>query len=111
MKQWLIPSLTLLLVVTLPALAGIAGKADAGKAVYAKKCAVCHGKAGEGKASIAKMLKVELRPLGSEEVQAKSDDELGKVITQGTGKMKPVKGLSATDLTHLIAYVRSLKQT
>jgi cytochrome c553 len=47
-----------------------AGDAAAGKETYSKKCASCHGTAGEGKDSIAKMLKVELRPLASKEVQA-----------------------------------------
>ncbi len=90
-----------------------AGEADiaAGKVAYDKKCASCHGKQGEGKAAIAKMLKVELRHLGSKEVQAKSDEEVRKAITEGTGKMKPVKALSEADLTNIVAYVRTLKTT
>jgi mono/diheme cytochrome c family protein len=87
----------------------VAGDAAAGAAVYAKKCATCHGAKGEGKASIAKMLKVELRALGSKEVQAKSDDELRRDIAEGIGKMKPVKGLSDKDLSDLVAFMRTLK--
>ncbi len=37
---------------------------------------------------IAKMMKVEMRDLKSPEVQAASDDELKKIITDGKGKMK-----------------------
>ena len=55
-----------------------AGDAAAGKADYAKKCASCHGQAGEGKDAIAKSLKVELKHLGSKEVQAMSDADLKK---------------------------------
>lgn len=85
------------------------GDADAGKALYAKKCAVCHGEQGEGKPAIAKMLKVELRPLGSKQVQAKPDAELRKDIAEGIGKMKPIKGLSDADLDNLVAFLRTLK--
>jgi mono/diheme cytochrome c family protein len=87
-----------------------AGDGAAGKAVYTKKCASCHGEKGEGKEAIAKMMKVEMKHLGSKEVQAKSDDELKKDTTQGFGKMKGVQGLSEKDVADLIAYVRSLAQ-
>lgn len=84
------------------------GDAKAGKEIYAKRCATCHGAAGEGKDAIAKMLKVELKPLGAKEVQAKPDAELRKVIAEGKGKMQPVKGLSDSELTNLVAYLRTL---
>jgi mono/diheme cytochrome c family protein len=83
--------------------------ADDGKTVYAKKCATCHGDKGEGKPAIAKSLKVELRPLGAPEVQAKSDADMAKSINEGAGKMKPVKGLSEDDVKAVIAHVRTLK--
>jgi cytochrome c553 len=83
--------------------------ADDGKTVYGKKCATCHGEKGEGKPAIAKMMKVELRHLGSTEIQAKTDAELAKVITEGIAKMKPVKGLSESDVTAVVAHVRTLK--
>ncbi len=87
-----------------------AGDAAAGKAVYAKKCASCHGEKGEGKEAIAKMMKVEMKHLGSKEVQAKTDDELKKDTMQGFGKMKGVQGLSDKDVADLIAHIRSLAQ-
>ena len=46
MKRCLRPGLVLLLVVAVPALVLAAGDAAAGKAVYDKKCATCHGKEG-----------------------------------------------------------------
>ena len=61
-----------------------AGAAE-GKPLFASKCAACHGANGEGKDAIAKMMKVTMKHLGSKEVQAKSDADLKKVITDGTG--------------------------
>lgn len=110
MKRWFRPGLVLLLVVAVPALVLAAGDAAAGKVVYDKKCVTCHGKEGEGKDAIAKMMKVEMHPLGSKEVQAKSDAELGKIITEGTGKMKAVTGLSEADVANVVAFVRTLKK-
>jgi len=87
-----------------------AGNAAAGKEVYAKKCASCHGTAGEGKDTVAKMLKVELRNLGSAEVQSKTDADLKKAIMEGTGKMKGVAGMDAKSTDDVVAYVRTLKK-
>jgi len=108
MKRRMVPGVVLLTLAqsALPALAG--GDATAGKTVYIKSCASCHGPNGEGKDAIAKMFKTEMKPLNSKEVQAKSDAELRKDITEGTGKMKPVKGLSDKDLDNVIAFVRTL---
>src|SRR5262245_6567487 len=81
----------------------------AGKELFAKKCASCHGAAGEGKESIAKALKVELKPLSSKEVQAKTDADLKKIILEGTGKMKGVKDIDAKGADDVVAFVRTLK--
>ena len=107
MKTWLSFGLILLLVVAVPALAAGKGDAAAGKALFASKCASCHGASGEGKESIAKMFKVEMRHLGSNEVQAKSDADLRNIIADGNGKMKPVK-LSDDEAANVIAFVRTL---
>ena len=80
----------------------------AGKDLYGKKCASCHGVAGEGKDSVAKMLKVEFKPLDSKEVQARSDADLKKIVLEGTGKMKGVKDLEAKGADDIVAYVRTL---
>jgi mono/diheme cytochrome c family protein len=82
----------------------------AGKELYGKKCASCHGVSGEGKETIAKTLKVEFRHLGSQEVQSKSDADLKKVITEGQGKMKPVKDVDAKGAEDIVAYLRTLKK-
>ena|SRR5437867_13201065 len=84
--------------------------APEGKTVFGAKCQPCHGPNGEGKASIAKMYGVQMHPLGSKEVQTKSDADIKKTITTGQGKMKPVTGLSEKQIEDVIAFVRTLKE-
>ena len=98
-------ALTAVLLYTLPA---TAADTAAGKDLFSKKCANCHGAAGEGKDAIAKMFQVEMKPLASKEVQAKSDDDLKKVILEGSGKMKPVKDVDAKNADDIVAYMRTL---
>jgi len=81
----------------------------AGKAVYDKSCKSCHGPDGAGNPAVAKMMKVEMKALGSKEVQAKSDADLKAVITNGAGKMKPVTSVTGDQVTAVVAFVRSLK--
>ena len=78
--------------------------ATEGKAVFTAKCASCHGPNGEGKDAIAKMMKVEMKPLGSQ-----SDDDIKQAVTQGKGKMKPIAGLTDQQVSDVIAYVKTLK--
>ena len=102
--------LVLMLVLAVPALLAADGDAEAGKALFKKKCAMCHGADGAGNPKIAKMLKVELKPLGGADVQGKKDPALAKIIKGGSGKMKPVKRLSDTDVANIIAFIRTLKK-
>lgn len=88
----------------------VAASAKDGEAVYSMKCRNCHAADGAGNPAIGKMMNVTLKPLGSAEVQAKSDADLKAVVTAGTGKMKPVAGLSPADVDNVIAYVRTLKK-
>ena len=98
-------ALSAILLYTLPTMAA---DTAAGKDLFAKKCANCHGAAGEGKDAIAKMFQVEMKPLDSKEVQAKTDADLKKGILEGTGKMKPVKDVDAKSADDIVAYVRTL---
>lgn len=99
------------ILITFFAVAGFAfAGAPEGKAVFEAKCQKCHGPNGEGKPSIAKMYKVDLKHLGSKVVQAKSDADIKKTITNGEGKMKPIADLSAGQLSDVVAYVRTLKE-
>lgn len=108
MKRLMLISIAVMCVVLLPLLVFAGGDAKAGKAVYDKKCASCHGANGEGKPVLAKALKVEIRDLGSKEVQAKSDAQLRKDSVEGVGKMKPVTGMKEEETVNLIAFIRSL---
>jgi mono/diheme cytochrome c family protein len=80
-----------------------------GQTTYNAKCKACHGAEGQGNPGLAKSLKVELKPLASDDVQKTSDAELKTVIAKGKGKMKPVS-ISGADLDNVVAFVRSLKK-
>jgi mono/diheme cytochrome c family protein len=101
----------LLTTISLAACLGIANAgAPEGKPVYVAKCQGCHGANGEGKAAIGKMFSVTMPVLGSKDIQAKSDADLKKVITEGHGKMKPVGGLEDKQVTDVVAFIRTLKE-
>jgi len=101
-------AMILMAVVVVYATPMFAADAAAGKEVYTKKCVSCHGAAGEGKDSVAKLFKVELKPLTSKEIQSMSDADLKKTVLEGTGKMKPVKDVDAKAADDVVAYVRTL---
>src|SRR5271166_369970 len=90
-----------------PTGSAFAADAKAGEAAYGKSCKGCHGAAGAANPGLAKMLNVTIKDLSSAEVQAESDADLKKVITDGQGKMKPVSSLdgSADDV---VAFLRTL---
>src|SRR5438270_14061272 len=102
--------LTTLILAGLSAAAGLAADAKAGQAVYDKSCKSCHGADGTPNPAIAKMMKVDMKNLGSAEVQALSDADLAKIITDGKGKMKPVKTVSGPAVDNVVAYIRTLKK-
>ena len=101
---------TIVVLIASAGLALAAGDAAAGKALYDKSCKSCHGADGTPNPNIAKMMKVEIKDLGSADVQARNDADLKKVVTEGQGKMKPIKSVAGKDLDNVIAYVRSLKK-
>ena len=81
-----------------------AADAAAGKAIFDTKCKTCHGAEGQGNPAIAKMMKVEMKPLGE------TTADIKKVVTEGQGKMKPLTGVAGADLDNVVAFVHSLKK-
>ena len=102
--------LTTLALACFSALAAFASDATAGQSVYNKSCKTCHGADGTANPAIAKMMNVEIKDLKSPEVQSMSNDDLKKVITAGTGKMKPVSAVSGGAVDDVVAYVHTLKK-
>ena len=102
--------LTILTLAGLSAAASFAADAKAGQTVYVKNCKTCHGADGTANPAIAKMMKVEMKSLGSADVQAMSDADIQKIVTGGKGKMKPIAAVSGGALDDVVAYVRSLKK-
>jgi mono/diheme cytochrome c family protein len=83
--------------------------ADSGADIYKTKCSACHGKNGAGDTMLGKNLK--LRPLGSDEVQERSDDELFTIISKGRNRMPPFdRKLSKDQIHDVVKYIRSLKK-
>jgi mono/diheme cytochrome c family protein len=98
------------LVSALSGVATAAGDATAGKAAYDKACKSCHGADGTPNAAIAKSLKLTMVHLGDPAVQEMSDDALKGIITDGKGKMKPIKSVSGKAADDVVAYMRSFKK-
>jgi mono/diheme cytochrome c family protein len=93
--------------------AGVALAADAkaGADVFGKSCKMCHGEGGAvPNPGVAKMFGVTIPLLNSPEVQAKSDADIRKVITDGKGKMPAAKNVTGGAIDDVVAYVRSLKK-
>jgi len=86
-----------------------AGDVTAGKAAYDRACKSCHGANGQHNPGIAKAMKVDMQDLGSSAVQSMSDADLRKAVTDGFGKMKPVRSISGADLDNVIAYMRTFR--
>lgn len=91
-----------------PAAFAGAGDATAGKDVFKKHCAICHGPTGEGNGPMAKAYNLTPPALSSKDVQALSDSEIHAVIVKGKGKMKPVDKITNEEIANVIAYVRTL---
>lgn len=82
---------------------------ETGKAVFMKRCKMCHGADGNGNPAMARMLGVEFKPMSSAEVQKLDDESIQQLITKGKGKMAKVRKINDVEIGQVIAYLRSLK--
>jgi mono/diheme cytochrome c family protein len=95
-------SVSLILILTL---APMAFAAD-GAAVYKAKCATCHGADGKGQSPMGK--KMNLRDLGSPEVQKQTDQQLYDWTAVGKGKMPAYKDkLTNDEIKALVVHMRA----
>lgn len=94
-----------LVLLSLSVAAAYAADAKAGQAAYEKSCKSCHGVDGSGNAAVAKMMKVEMKPLGGA-----SAADVKTAITAGHGKMKPVASVTGSSVDDVAAYVATLKK-
>ena len=95
-------SVSLILILTL---APMAFAAD-GAAIYKAKCATCHGADGKGQSPMGK--KMNLRDLGSPEVQKQTDQQLYDWTAVGKGKMPAYKDkLTNDEIKALVVHMRA----
>ena len=109
MKKAVVITIALfVLAVALPAVAAVDGAA-----LFAQKCAACHGKTGAADTPVAKAKNI--KALGSTDVQAKTDADLTEMIANG-GKNKTKghdfksKGLNDEQIKSLVTFIRTLKK-
>jgi cytochrome c6 len=90
----------LAIVAVLLASAAIARADGKGAEIYAKKCAMCHGKDGKGTPVGLKMGAKDLTTLKLD------DDAVEKVVTDGKGKMTAFKGkITPEEIEEVSEYV------
>ena len=96
--------------------AGQAGDAGAGKVVYERKCAGCHGDKGDGKGPAAELLAPKPRDftaglykIRTTANKTPTDQDLFRVITEGMPgtSMPPWAVLPEKDRWNLVAYVKT----
>ena len=97
-----------MLLILAVAVAPLAFAAD-GAATYKAKCATCHGADGKGQTAMGK--KMNLRDLGSPEVQKQTDKQLYDWTADGKGKMPAYKDkLTVGEINALVKHMRGMKK-
>jgi cytochrome c oxidase cbb3-type subunit 3 len=81
--------------------------ASSGKTLFEKSCVGCHGADGKGNPAMAKVLGEKGLNIATKDTAQKSDEQLLKVIAEGSGKM-PASKLSKDEQKQALGYVRSL---
>lgn len=90
-------------------LAGDAAAAAAGKAIYTKECASCHGKKGKGDGPSAAALGISAGDLSAAASQAQSDGAYFWKVQTGKKPMPTFqKKLSEDQIWQVVNYMRTL---
>jgi mono/diheme cytochrome c family protein len=89
------------------ALAATMSFAQDGAATYKAKCAMCHGATGTPSAGMAKAMGI--KPASDPSITALTVVQIEAVVKNGKGKMKPVAGLTDTQVAAVAAYFKTLK--
>lgn len=105
-----------LTVVALSLAVALTGTTRAGDAteIFAKHCAACHGKDGQGNTKAG--IRAGVKDFTDAKFQASfTDEQAFKAIKEGIKegektKMKPVEGVSDEEIKDLIAHVRAFKK-
>ena len=85
--------------------------ATAGKTLFAKTCAACHGKTGLGDGPKAKSLKTVPTDFTKAESQNQTDGEHFYKTKTGRGDMPKYEGkLTDDDIWNIVNYLRTLKK-
>lgn len=91
-----------------------AADAEAGKVIYEKKCAKCHGTTGDGKGKSAKTLEHTDHLAMNDKSKLSDDATLAKIIKKGgpaakqSDEMEAFPKLSDDDVANVIAYIKTL---
>ena len=82
---------------------------SAGKQLYQKHCASCHGADGKGVEKMAKMLKATIKDLNKIANTPEVNKDWQKIISAGKAKMPAFsKKLKEAEVSSVITYIRSL---
>lgn len=87
------------------------GDTRRGRAIFKRACAACHGMIGEGKGLLAHLIRISMMDFTKSESMKKfSDEDLMKIIRDGSGDYMPSwKGiLSDSEIADVASYVRML---
>jgi len=89
-------------------LGGFAAADDAaGKSIFNRNCAICHGPNGDGNSPIGKTLNIP--DFHSARAQKMTDAEIKAIVTNGKNKMPAFRDkLTGTQIDQVVDYVRHL---
>jgi mono/diheme cytochrome c family protein len=85
----------------------LAADASAGKTLFEKSCAGCHGADGKGNEKMATILGEKGLNIVGKDTTKKSDEQLLKVLAEGAGKM-PASKLAKAEQKQALDYARTL---